>query len=959
LTRVIQRQSRSVIAVRGARQNNLKSIDVDFPHGRLSVVTGVSGSGKSSLALDTLYAEGQRRYVSSLSTYAQQFLERLPRPDVDRVEGLPPAIAIEQANPVMNRRSTVGTATEVYDVLRLLFARAGRPHCARCGERVRAWTATAAAEFLLGIEGESAWYVTFALPVSEALTHEVLVENLRALGFMRLLAAGRELHLDEIDGRRRDLTRETPLFVVVDRVDGRKTSRPRVAEAFERAYAEGEGEAVVFARNATDPALGRAFSRHHRCDACRTPFPALRPTLFSFNNPYGACSACGGFGNLLEFDPALIVPEASRSLGEGALDPWTKPRYVHRRERLRSFARATRLAWDAPWSELPAEARGVLLYGGAYRHKSFGGMIPYLEELTAKKYKAYVRFFLRQYQSYRECPECTGSRLRREAARVEVAGATLPEIVSWPLPRIAEWADHLDGAAPGEIIEPIARELRRRVAILLDVGLEYLTLDRLTRSLSGGEAQRIAIANALGSSLTGGLYVLDEPTVGLHARDTGRIVGLLGELAERGNTIVVVEHDLEVVRTADHVVELGPRSGKDGGRVVFAGPPEALARGGTTTGMWLRGEACLPERRARHDAQGWLVVRGAREHNLKAIDVAFPLGRMTAVTGVSGSGKSTLVHDILVRALERRFADGARGPRESGRGASRQEPVGTHDAIDGVERLAGVVLVDQSPIGKSPRSNPVTYIHAFDPIRKIFASTPGARRRGFGPGHFSFNTAEGRCPECQGDGHERIEMHFLPDVFVTCEECRGQRYRPEVMTVTWRGKSIADVLSMTVSEAIAFLEGEPAASRGLRLLQSVGLGYLALGQPATTLSGGEAQRLKIARELGRRPARSKSTGRGILYVLDEPTTGLHNADVRALVRVLDELVVRGHTVILVEHHLDVIARADWVIDLGPEGGEGGGRIVALGPPEEIALHEESHTGRALQARMGTREAVLV
>ncbi len=958
---MIQRPARSAIAVRGARQNNLRSIDVDFPHGRLSVITGVSGSGKSSLALDTLYAEGQRRYVTSLSTYAQQFLERLPRPDVDRIEGLPPAIAIEQANPVVNRRSTVGTATEVYDVLRLLFARAGTPHCPACGARVRAWTATAAAEELAG-DAAGAWYVTFALPVSAALTHDVLTENLRALGYLRVLAAGREVHLDELE-RGRDLTREVPLFVIVDRITTgpEATPRARLVEALERAYEEGEGEAIIFPREAERSP--RVFSRHHRCDACRAPFPALRPSLFSFNNPYGACPACNGFGNLLEFDAERIVPDPSRSLAEGALDPWTKPRYVHRRERLRSFARAAGIPWTTAWSELPERAREVLLYGGRLGTARFGGVVPYLEGLTAKKYKAYVRFFLRSYQTYRECPECGGTRLRPAARAVEVTGARIHEVVAWPMPRVAAWVETLEAAGPAELVAPIARELSRRLRFLLDVGLSYLTLDRLTRSLSGGEAQRIAIANALGSPMTSGLYVLDEPTVGLHPRDTDRIVGLLLELAERGNTVVVVEHDLDVVRAADHVVELGPGSGARGGEVVFAGTPAGLERADTTTGKWLGGGASLPARaapRAAPGAQGAaaprLVVRGAREHNLANIDVAFPLGALTAVTGVSGSGKSTLVHDVLVRALARRLGQGG------------EEAPGAHDRVEGVERIAGVVLVDQSPIGKSPRSNPVTYVGAFDPIRKLFADTPGAKRRGFGPGHFSFNTADGRCPECQGDGHQRIEMHFLPDVFVTCDACGGRRYRPEVLAVAWRGKSIAQVLDLTVDEAITFLHGESGAARGLRVLQSVGLGYLALGQPATTLSGGESQRLKIARELarpgGKRAARGKGAAakrvpRGTLYVLDEPTTGLHHADVRALLRVLDELVQRGHTVIVVEHHLDLIARADWIVDLGPEGGEGGGRIVAEGPPAAIAACEASRTGRALGRCAARREAALV
>jgi excinuclease ABC subunit A len=946
----VSERRQSSIAVRGARQNNLQGVDVDFPRPRLSVLTGVSGSGKSSLALDTIYAEGQRRYVASLSTYAQQFLERLPRPDVDSIEGLPPAIAIEQANPTMNRRSTVGTATEVYDFLRLLFARAGTLVCPDCRTPVRPLTPSAVATFLAS-ESARGWYVTFALPISAALTHDVLVENLRALGFVRLLANGSEIHLDEIEGI--DLVRMAPLFVVVDRV-GAGAATSRLAESIERAYAEGEGEAVVFERGATRPEEGRRFSRHFRCDGCGRTFPRPRPTLFSFNNPYGACPECGGFGNLLEFDPELVVPDPSRSLKEGAIDPWTKPRYSGRRDRLRARARAAGIAWTTRWSDLPEDARRALLHGGRHGGQRFEGAIPFLEDLTRKKYKAYVRFFLRRYQSYRECPGCGGSRLRPEAAWVEVGGRAITELVAWPLPRLAEWLGGLGpDDAPAQILGPILQELGRRVGLLVDVGLEYMTLDRLTRSLSGGEAQRIGIANALGSPLTDGVYVLDEPTVGLHARDTGRIVSLLRDLTARGNTVLVVEHDLDVVRAADHVVELGPGSGANGGRLVFAGTPDALAAAPTRTGAWLRGETALPERKRRPAVGPWLAVRGAREHNLRDIDVEIPLRAMTAVTGVSGSGKSTLVHDVLYRGLAARMGEAAtRG--------HLGEAVGEHDEIAGVEWLTRVALVDQSPIGKSPRSNPVTYVQAFDPIRRLFAATPAARRRGFGPGHFSFNTKEGQCPECRGDGHQRIEMHFLPDVFVTCESCHGARFRPEVLEVRWRGRSIADVLALTVEEAVGILEGEPAAARALRVLRSVGLGYLALGQPATTLSGGESQRLKIARELSRTSAgRRKAPARGTLYLLDEPTTGLHGDDMRALVRVLDELVARGNTVVIVEHHLDMIARADWVVDLGPEGGAGGGRIVAAGPPEAVMDNPDSHTGRALAARRAAREESLV
>ncbi len=943
------------ITVHGARQNNLRNVDVRFPRSRVTVVTGVSGSGKSSLAIETLYAEGQRRYVASLSTYARQFLDRLPRAEVDSIHGLPPAIAIEQANQTVSRRSTVGTATEVYDYLRLLFARAGSLACPDCDRPVRARTPGSVADELAA--GGGAWYVTFSLPISDALKHAVLVENLRALGFVRVLAGGSEVHLDDLE-EGRDLTRETPIFVVVDRVAIGSTEPARVAEAVERAYEEGDGEAVGFRREAIEPADALRFSRHERCDECGRSFPAPRPTLFSFNNPYGACPECNGFGNLLEFDPALIVPDPSLSLKDGALDPWTKPRYSKRRDSLKAFAKAAGIAWTAPWADLPEDSRRTLLHGGRAGGTRFQGMIPFLEDLTRKKYKAYVRFFLRQYQSYRECPGCGGSRLRPEAGWVRVAGRTLPDTVTRPLPEVADWVAGLgDEAGPPEIVRPIVRELDRRLGLLLAVGLDYLTLDRLTRSLSGGEAQRIAIANALGSPLTDGLYVLDEPSVGLHARDTGRVIELLADLSERGNTVVVVEHDLDVVRAADRVVELGPGSGDRGGELVFAGSPAALAEADTTTGAWLRGEATLPPRRRRPLDGPWFAVEGARHHNLDGVDARFPLRAMSAVTGVSGSGKSSLVHDVLARALERRFTGSGGSPHLG-------EDVGACDAILGAEWLEGVTVVDQSPIGRSPRSNPVTYVQAFDGIRKLYADTPSARRRGFGAGHFSFNTADGRCPECGGDGHQRIEMHFLPDVFVPCDACGGRRYRPEVLKVEWSGRSIARTLELTVDEAIEFFAGAPAASRGLRVLQSVGLGYLRLGQPANTLSGGEAQRLKIARELARAPARragarARPAARGTLYLLDEPTTGLHEEDVRTLLRVLDQLVERGHTVILIEHHLGVVARADWVVDLGPDGGRGGGRVVAEGRPEEVA-GADTHTGRALAARAErAEEAALV
>ena len=940
--------SERAIEVRGARQHNLQDIDVSFPRGRLSVITGVSGSGKSSLAMDTVYAEGQRRYVASLSTYAQQFLERLPRPEVDAIEGLPPAIAIEQKNQTLNRRSTVGTATEVYDVLRLLFARAGVAHCPECGEPVRPHSPTAAAAALGGEPDGSDWFVTFALPISEALTHEVLVENLRSLGFIRLLAAGEERHLEEL-APEEDLTRRTPLFVVVDRVRVGRTPRVRIVEAIERAYEEGEGEVVLFRRGRTGVGDEVRFSRHGRCPRCRRSVPEIRPSLFSFNSPYGACAECNGFGWLLEYDPARIVPDPDRSLSEGALDPWTKPRYGSRRERLRRFVREAGIPWQEAWRDLPETARTTLLEGGRHGGRVFEGVLPFLRGLEAKKYKAYIRFFLRSYQTYRLCPACAGTRLRAEAGAVKVAGDTLPSLARRTLGELDGWVRGLPSdVGPEAVVSPILREARRRLGVLVDVGLGYVTLDRLTRTLSGGEAQRIAIANALGSALSDGLYVLDEPTVGLHARDTRRLVHLLRALGRRGNTVLVVEHDLSVIREADRVIELGPGSGAQGGRVVYAGAPEGLAAAGTRTGRWLSGESEMPPRKRRRLDGPWLGIRGARAHNLHDLDVEIPLHALTVVTGVSGSGKSSLVHDVLHRTLS------GRGFDADGRDDALSGP--TCDAVHNAERVAAVVNVDTSPIGKSPRSNPVTYVRAFDPIRRLLASTPAARRRGMNEGHFSFNTAAGRCPVCRGDGHQRIEMVFLPDVFVRCEACDGRRYRDDVREVRWRGRTVDQILEMTVDEALVFFAGEPKVGRGLRVLQAVGLGYLSLGQPATTLSGGESQRLKLARELARRPGSRGRSPRGILYLLDEPTNGLHDDDIRTLVRVLDELIARGHTVVVVEHHLGFIARADWVVDLGPEGGPEGGRVVATGRPEAVADVDGSHTGRALAGHLAERRA---
>jgi excinuclease ABC subunit A len=950
------------IRLRGARQHNLKGFDLDLPRGRLIALTGVSGSGKSSLALDTLHAEGQRRYVESLSTYAKQFLERLDRPDVDGIENIPPTVAIQSRNTTVSSRSTVGTATEAADYLRLLFARVGETVCPECGIEVRPDTVESAAGRLAALAPGTRVHVAFPLPRSARATAQVLRENLLALGFVRVLAGGREVSLEDpaapLDAG--------DMLVVADRLAaGQDGYRGRVSEALATAFREGEGEAVAVVGGAGGERL--AFTRHFRCRRCERAFPRPTPGFFSFNNAYGACGRCRGFGNLLEFHPDVIVPEPRRSLREGALDPWTAPRYEGRRRKLFAFCRARGVPLDAAFAELEPADRAILLHGG----DGFEGVIPFLESLTSKKYKAYVRFFLRRYQKLGDCPVCRGTRLRPEALNVRLGGASFADLCALPVRDLRAYLGRLELPAQArEVGRLLLEELDARLEIVESVGLGYLTLDRATRSLSGGEAQRIGLANALGARLVDTLYVLDEPSVGLHASDTARLVEILKRLRERGNTVLVVEHDLDVIAAADWVVELGPGAGERGGQVTFSGDRAALPASECLTAQYLTGRRTLPPRpapgraaacgsrsepmgavsasertRRRRSETPALILRGARARNLRGLDVRFPLEAITAVTGVSGSGKSTLVRDTLVRAVAERL--GARtGKPYLG------ETVGAYRALTGWEALSGVALVDQSPIGKSPRSNPVTYVGAFDAIRARFAATPLARARGLGPGYFSFNVAGGRCETCKGDGHERVEMQFLPDVFVTCPDCGGSRYSREALGIGYRGRTIADVLRLTVDEAMSAFAGDPEVGRRLWVLQSVGLGYLRLGQPAPTLSGGEAQRLKIAREL--RPG--SRTARGMLYVLDEPSVGLHAEDLSRLLRILRDLVERGNTVVMVEHHLDLVARVDHVIDLGPGGGEQGGRVVAEGAPADVAGAPESVTGRFLRARLAAARA---
>ncbi|MBK6841399.1 MAG: excinuclease ABC subunit UvrA [Gemmatimonadetes bacterium] len=952
---------KDAILVRGARQHNLKGIDVAIPRRASTVFTGPSGSGKSSLAFDTIYAEGQRRYVESLSSYARQFLERMEKPDVDSIEGISPAVAIEQKNPTKSSRSTVGTATEIYDYLRLLWARVGHTYCPLCGREMTPDTVESVTDRLLALPEGSRMQVGFPLRLSSKVTHAVVVENLRAQGFLRVVADGRTLHVDDFAAEKLDLTKVGELVVVVDRLSATAELRGRIAEAVSTAFREGEGDCAVVLQedektrrreDEVEPGGSSSrlpvfpssrllrFTERFECPNDGTRAPAPSPQLFSFNNPRGACSTCNGFGAVLEYDESLIVPNVERSVRDGAIDPWTKPRYENKRRALAEYCKKEGIDTSVPWLALAADVRHRLLH---HSGRGYKGIFPFLVDLEEKRYKQYIRVFLRQYQSAKECGTCRGTKLQTDALNVRVAGLTIADVSALSIDQLRAW---LDGLALSpfeqEVADHILREARDRVRFLCDVGLTYLSLHRATRTLSGGEAQRISLSNALGSSLVDTLYVLDEPSIGLHSRDLDRLLALLARLRDRGNTVLIVEHDLAAIRAADHMIELGPASGEQGGHVVFDGPVSEAADS-PLTGQYLTGARTipLPDQRRRTGPR-WLTLTGAREHNLRGVDVKIPLGTLTAVTGVSGSGKSTLIHDVLYRALEFRLTGEHSAKQHLG------EKVGAYDTLTGYESLDAVVLIDQEPIGRSPRSNPVTYIKAYDEIRRIFSQIPLARQRKYTASTFSFNVKGGRCEKCEGAGYLEVEMVFMADVFVPCDECAGRRFKAEVLEVTLFGKSIHDVLQLTVDQAIRFFPYEEKLGQALWQLQQVGLGYLRLGQPATTLSGGEAQRVKIAREL---TLSAKAAGRK-LYLMDEPTTGLHLEDVRKLAEVLDRLVEAGHTVLLIEHNLDVIKLADWIIDVGPEGGDGGGTIVAMGTPEEVAATPASHTGRFLQEVLG-------
>ena len=933
------------IRIRGARQHNLKNIDLDLPRRCLTVITGPSGSGKSSLALDTLFAEGQRRYVESLSTYAKQFLERMEKPDVDAIEGISPAVAIEQKNPTKSSRSTVGTATEVYDYLRLLWSRVGHTHCPECDRRVRPDTVSEAVDQVLALPEGTRIQVGFPLPRSSEVTHEAVVSNLRAMGFLRLVADGVTLDLSgpeaaEPEELGVDLTTAFELLVVVDRLKIGPSVRDRLADSLGTCFVEGDGEGIVVAMINTKEERA-LFTERFRCpDHPQVVFLDPSPQLFSFNNPYGTCQVCTGFGATLDYDPDLVVPSGEMSLSDGAIDPWAKPRYRREREKLKTFALEQDISIYSPWKELPEEFRKNVMHGT----KGFRGVIPFLVSKEKKRYKQYIRVFLRQYQSPNVCRACGGARIRAEALRVRIMGYPISEVSALPLEELALWLGDLElSEMEGQVAETILRELKSRVTFLCDVGLGYLTLARQTRTLSGGEAQRINLANSLGAALVETLYILDEPTIGLHPKDTAALLDLIKRLRDAGNTVVVVEHDTQAIQSADHIVELGPGSGEEGGEVVFEGSPGELEGEDTSTGRYISGRStvALPETRRRINGPA-IFLRGARLHNLQGIDVEIPLGTLTVVTGVSGSGKSTLVHDVLYRAAERELGGVSSVKEHLG------EVTGEYEELKGLASLEDVVLVDQSPIGRTPRSNPVTYIKAWEHVRKLFAAHHLSTERGFGPGHFSFNVSGGRCEVCKGAGQVKIEMVFMADVYVRCDTCGGARYKRELLEVKVRGKNVSEILKLTVTEAIRFFIRERKLGQKLWQLQQVGLGYLRLGQAATTLSGGEAQRLKIAREF---TSAAGKKGRK-LYILDEPTTGLSGEDVGKLLEVLDRLVDGGNTVVVIEHNLDVVKAADWVIDLGPGAGARGGQVVAMGTPETVARVPESATGRYLVDVLG-------
>ncbi len=1007
------------ITVRGARVHNLKNIDFEIPHGLLTVVTGVSGSGKSSLAFDTIYAEGQRRYVESLSAYARQFLERMEKPDVDRIDGLAPAIAIKQKNTTRNPRSTVATATEIYDYLRLLYARCGTMICLTCDGIVKRDSMDEIAAAVLALPEQTRLLALFPVvmsevgeenktpsakkkiakktavkkssnkpvkkdgkPITKAAAAEIALREasrtaakinryateyvpdevsvnpvpmdprrqrlgeLRQRGFNRLYQNGKIYEFSTPESLL-ELDFSQPFFILIDRIVVSPDARTRIVDAAETGYRE-SGE-VIFevvpraADNGSAPTTGRQilrFSGAYACKQCNCAYREPEPPLFSFNNPFGACPRCEGFGNTIDFDLDRIIPDKTRTLNDGAIDPWVRPKYRPMFGELRRAAKDKNIPFDVPWKDLTQAQQNFVLDGEG----SFPGVHGFFAHLERKKYKLYVRVFLSKYRGYALCPECKGKRLRAEARAVKIDGLDICEVAAMTVGEAQTFFSQLRlSPAQMEIAGRILEEVRQRLRFLNEVGLDYLSLDRLSSTLSGGEAQRVQLATSLGSQLVGAMYVLDEPSIGLHPRDTGRLIRILEGLRDLGNTMLVVEHDVDIIRAADYLLDMGPGAGELGGKLLASGTLKELIQSpDSLTGKYLRGQLSIPvPMRRRSPGKEWLRLTGARAHNLKSVDCEIPLGMLTCITGVSGSGKSTLVHDVLYRALAH-----ALGERDIA------NPTHLYDTLDGAQYLNGVVLVDQSPIGRTPRSNPVTYLKALDGIRELFASLPDARRRGYTPGFFSFNVQGGRCDVCQGDGTVTVEMQFLADVELPCEECNGTRFKAGVLEVRYKGRNVHDVLNMTVKEAIHFFAGHIKIQDRLRVLDDVGLGYVRLGQSATTLSGGEAQRVKLAAHLANaRPAGGQSASKRaknrLLYILDEPTTGLHFDDVSKLLSALRQLIDGGGSLLVIEHNLDVLKAADWVIDLGPEGGSRGGEIVATGTPEQIAAVPQSHTGQWL------------
>jgi excinuclease ABC subunit A len=933
------------LVVSGAREHNLKDISVTLPRDSLVVITGLSGSGKSSLAFDTIYAEGQRRYVESLSAYARQFLGQMDKPDVDSIEGLSPAISIDQKTTSRNPRSTVGTVTEIYDYLRLLWARIGKPHCFNCGRPIAAQSAEQIIDQIMGLDDGERFMVLAPIVRGRKGEYGKQLQELRSEGFTRVKVDG-ELRLLE-DDIVLDKKYKHDIAVVVDRLVMRRDLRKRLADSVETAVslADGMVEIETVPRDG-GPVETTTYSEKFACLHCGISMPELEPRSFSFNSPHGACPRCTGLGSQMEIDPELVVPDPSLSLNEGAILPWSSGATSYYEQMTTAIAERYEIDLDAPWDELDEEQQNLFLYGTngdrlyvSYRNRmgrkrsymtTFEGIVPNLERRYKETDSDWSREKIEEYMSVRPCPECKGARLRPESRAVKVGDLPIHEFCAMSARRSLEWLEDLDLSDQDRAIARlILREIDERLAFLDNVGVGYLSMDRAAATLSGGEAQRIRLATQIGSSLVGVLYILDEPSIGLHQRDNARLIATLERLRDLGNTVLVVEHDEGTMRAADYLVDMGPGAGEHGGYVVAHGTAEdVMGVGGSLTGQFLAGTRRIEVPEQRRKPSGYVEIQGATQHNLKAVDVKVPLGVFTAVTGVSGSGKSTLVNEVLYKAVSNRLH------------RSRMRP-GSHKRITGLEQLDKIISVDQSPIGRTPRSNPATYIGLFDQIRDLFSKTQEARARGYKPGRFSFNVKGGRCEVCRGDGQIKIEMHFLPDVYVPCEQCHGKRYNRETLDIRFKGKNIAEILEMPIEDAVEFFAHIPKIRRRVQTLNEVGLGYMRLGQPATTLSGGEAQRVKLASELCK-----VATGR-TLYILDEPTTGLHFADIQKLLEVLQRLVEAGNSVVVIEHNLDVIKVADRLIDMGPEGGEEGGQVVAAGTPEEVAAITGSHTGEYL------------